>query len=151
MSEQTVAVVEQTPEEIFLDVLKETVEKLQERSLLPQRSWDGANFSKVSIRGYDQGFGGEWVIKTRDVRIKWNKKYHVTEQVSYPIAAYLVFRAEIPLLRSREENQDPDAQRRWFLEQVRVVICFAGGENPFLELSAKDSIFTALELFAPQS
>lgn len=103
----------------------EGILKLMQLGLVPFDAWDAIDWGRVKDVGYDQGGGGEWKIKERQIIVEWKK---------LKVATGLVLRAEIPLMPKRslsdeQEIQTEGAQRRWWVIKIQIVKLDMSGKS----------------------
>lgn len=108
--------------------------KLIQLGFVPSEAWDAIDWGRVKDVGYDQGFGGEWKLKERQITVEWKK---------LKVATRLVLRGEIPLNSpsvQEQEIQTEAAQKRWWVRKIQIV------KLDTLDKSAEETLEIAEEI-----
>ena len=137
--------------------LQDAMVKFAHLGLVPRASWDSLETDDEKVVGYDQAFGGEWIIKERGACLRWVIRNDDGDPADM-FALRLTLMAEIPLHRDGTEMQETAAQRRWFLTGARLVQEFpatGGSLERFSILTGsvggRQDFFGALEQFNPSA
>lgn len=93
----------------------ELVFKLQRTDLIPFYPWDVMKTDEPKRRHYDQAFGGEWEVLEQPFSFEWN-----TDKPERVVTLTLLMRGEIPLEGDRKQMTSLEAQRRWFVETLKI-------------------------------
>lgn len=119
---------------------------LRDAKLIPSEPWDARYVGEIEEVGNDDAFGGYWSIRKRPCSFEW---YDWQEDCPRTrVRLEFVLRGELPLDRSYEPIKDQRAQRRWYLDCVKITRTLLSSDGEGV-IEAK-SLDDAIKLLQPQ-
>ena len=96
--------------------------ELQRHGIVPNYPWDLQKIGEEKLRGYDQGMGGEWQIMEQQFVFQWDVLPNTLSDTPNrkPTTLTLLMRAELPIGLYGKPMQSKEAQRRWFIDKMKI-------------------------------